>query len=782
MANEASIVIPVELDDKQAQAELNKLNRDIQKTQNEISKSESTHNTIADQLRKAQEEAINTYNRVEELRNALAESDAVLNFNVSGQEVDATQYAEALEKHNAISEELRQQEALLAKQEAEAQKLEAQDQAVLDKLKAQTSELQQQQTQAGLLQEQMVKTGSVGLENIKNSIEGGTESFKKGLGIVLKYGIGIRSLFVLFRKLRTSIAEGIKSFAEYDSETQSSINGLKASLSGLKASWGAAFAPILNAVAPILNTLINMLTAAANAIQRFFAILSGKSSIKKAVADNNNLAKSISGAGGAAEEAKKQLAGFDELTRLEDNSSGGGGGGAAEELAFDEEEITPKRWEAMVRDSLAAIETAAGAFLLGLGAVLTFSGANIPLGLGLMAIGAATMAHGLKDDWSTVPANVASVLAQIGLLVGVSLMEIGLILLCSGNIGMGLGLLIAGLVGVAAVAFSFDKVPTEVQGVITRLMTVASLGLVAIGVALLCMGIIPLGIGMIVAGGALGATAMALNWGSLTKKTEEVLNNVKAKWQDFKVKLSETVRGLRENITQDWNELHDKLSEKAPGLMAVVDGVFSFFSMSAKEKMNLVKTTVKDAVDRIKEYFNFNWQLPHINVPHLEVAWEALGANSILSKFLGITALPHFSINWYAKGGIVDGATLIGAGEAGKEAIIPLERNTEWISKVANDLADILVGNSFMDRFASAIANVPMPAMASGSVIPPMITVNGIGEDFGANILNRIDALSERIQALADRDFVGYSTIEMDKRKIGEAVTRYQREQERSGR
>ena len=58
-------------------------------------------------------------------------------------------------------------------------------------------------------------------------------------------------------------------------------------------------------------------------------------------------------------------------------------------------------------------------------------------------------------------------------------------------------------------------------------------------------------------------------------------------------------------------------------------------------------------------------------LPHLTVSWQELGANSILARYLGITAIPHMGVEWYARGGIVDGATLIGAGEQGKEAIIP---------------------------------------------------------------------------------------------------------------
>lgn len=732
MANEASIVIPVELDDKQAQAALNKLNRDIQKTQAAISKSESSHNTIADQLRKAQNEAVATYNRVEELRAALAENEATLNFNVSGQEVDATQYAQALEAHSAISAELKEQEALLLKQEAAAQKLEAQDQAVLEKLQDQTNELHQQQEQAGLLERQTIDTGSSGLVNIKDSIASGTSAMKKGLGMLLKYGIGIRSLFVLFRRLRSAITDGVKSFAEYDDETKSSINGLKASLSGLKASWGAAFAPILNAVAPILNSLINLLTQAAYAIQRFFAILSGKSTIKKAIVNQDKLTKSVSGTGAAAEEAKKQLAGFDELNILDDNNTGSGGGGGADDfLRYEEEFIDSESFGAQ-------------------------------------------LAMSVKDvlfDWSELtPEQIAEkCFAAIPTAIGV---------VAGGMVGGLPGALIGGLVGLTLGILS-DAIIFDHDGVLS---TQEILSMVQSALLMMGFGAIGLAVGGPL-GMALGATiglglSLAIKVG-FDGGDNPVFTFVRKYLSD------QAIIGFIRSVLS-WNNI--KLFFWDNGLKLFIDDILSLFGLSFDNFGNDIRGKFDDFTNGIKDKFNAfkewwgNIKLPqfHVVMPHIGV--DYVPTDSIIAKFFGITALPHLRVDWYARGGIVDGATLIGAGEAGKEAIIPLERNTEWISKVANDLADILVGNSFMDRFASAIANVPMPAMASGSVIPPMITVNGIGEDFGANILNRIDALSERIQALADRDFVGYSTIEMDRRKIGEAVTRYQREQERAGR
>ncbi|MBO5567982.1 MAG: hypothetical protein J6A79_03500, partial [Clostridia bacterium] len=116
-------------------------------------------------------------------------------------------------------------------------------------------------------------------------------------------------------------------FAEQDEETKANVNGLKTALAALKVSWGAAFAPILNAVTPLLQTLIVWLTSAANTVARFIAVLGGKTSYKKAIANNEALADSYGAAGSAAKDAEKSLiSGLDELSKLNDSSSSGGGG------------------------------------------------------------------------------------------------------------------------------------------------------------------------------------------------------------------------------------------------------------------------------------------------------------------------------------------------------------------------------------------------------------------------------------------------------------------------
>lgn len=142
---------------------------------------------------------------------------------------------------------------------------------------------------------------------------------------LLKYGLGIRSLFVLFNRLRNAIKDGFETMSKYNPALKSALTSLSASLNGLKGSLATAFAPILTAIAPALTTLINLLTQAVNAIGMFFAALTGQAFYAaKGIASVGSAAGKASG---SAKELKRQLAGFDELNILSANSGGGGGGG-----------------------------------------------------------------------------------------------------------------------------------------------------------------------------------------------------------------------------------------------------------------------------------------------------------------------------------------------------------------------------------------------------------------------------------------------------------------------
>jgi len=157
---------------------------------------------------------------------------------------------------------------------------------------------------------------------------------------LLRYGIGIRSLFALFNKIRGAIVDGFENLAQADSGVNQSISMLMSSLTELKNSLAAAFTPILETIAPILNGLIRMLITAANAVGQFFGALTGKgyyiqakavnedyaASLQNAAKGTDNLGNNADNANESVKDLKRTLAGFDEITKLDDTSDKSGSG------------------------------------------------------------------------------------------------------------------------------------------------------------------------------------------------------------------------------------------------------------------------------------------------------------------------------------------------------------------------------------------------------------------------------------------------------------------------
>ena len=143
---------------------------------------------------------------------------------------------------------------------------------------------------------------------------------------MIKAGLGVRGLYMLFRKLRQAIKEGMDTLAQNVPEFNKVFSDFKTALNGIKGSVGTAFQPILQVVLPILTQLANALSNVLVMIAKFNAVLTGQGYIYKFTAAQQDYAKSLKGTGGAAKKATRDLMGFDEINRLSAPNEGGGGG------------------------------------------------------------------------------------------------------------------------------------------------------------------------------------------------------------------------------------------------------------------------------------------------------------------------------------------------------------------------------------------------------------------------------------------------------------------------
>ena len=164
-------------------------------------------------------------------------------------------------------------------------------------------------------------------------------AMKKGIRALLKYGLSIRSLYMLFQKLRAAITEGINNLVQYSATANASMSSIKTSLTLVKNSLATAFQPILTAVAPAITKLCNLLAQAVTYIGLLFTALSGGTKFTKAISAQEDYAKSLAGTSAAAKEALQQLSGLDEINTWQDNTGSAGSGAPSPSQMFEDVKI-----------------------------------------------------------------------------------------------------------------------------------------------------------------------------------------------------------------------------------------------------------------------------------------------------------------------------------------------------------------------------------------------------------------------------------------------------------
>ena len=187
---------------------------------------------------------------------------------------------------------------------------------------------------------QSAQKASGSMKKLAKSNAGAQKGFSSLTGSIKQMVLSM-VVFTVMQKGIEFLKSGLQNLAVYSKEYNKSMSELTSSTSQLKNAFAVAFQPILNVVIPILSKLVNWISAAANAVSRFFAILGGKSTYTKAIKQNKDYAASLDKVGGSADKTKGSLAGFDELEVMQknDSSSGGGGTDGADGSGFIEESV-----------------------------------------------------------------------------------------------------------------------------------------------------------------------------------------------------------------------------------------------------------------------------------------------------------------------------------------------------------------------------------------------------------------------------------------------------------
>lgn len=394
----------------------------------------------------------------------------------------------------------------------------------------------------------------------------GLGKFASSLARIAKY----RMLRDILKALTSAFKEGLENVYLYSNGMTGEAHRMAASLDSLatanqtmKNQIGSAWGELLSIIQPVINSIMQAVQRLADWLSQLFAAFGGNSSYYKAIDASAKWAKNTASGAKSAKEMRRQLMGFDEINRLDKpiEPSGGGGGATKKDPSkmFEYTKIADniKKIAETIQQNLPLIELALGGGMLALGAILAFSGANIPRGLALMAAGAVTMANAVNLDWSNIPTKTQETFANIAMIIGGALLALGVVLLFAGHPMVGMGLVLAGLSSFAVGSLAWGKINGQVKEQLTAILAIGALLFVALGVVLLFAGHPGIGIALLIAGGMMGVAAIVLNW-------DYILDHLKTSWKNIKTWWHEHVSKYL--TIEYWDSL------LGDGILAAVEG------------------------------------------------------------------------------------------------------------------------------------------------------------------------------------------------------------------
>lgn len=511
------------------------------------------------------------------------------------------------------------------------------------------------------------------------------------------------------------ISAGLRSITQYFGKALKSNDQFSKSLAQLKGALLTAFQPIYEVVVPVLTTFVNLLTLVVSRVGQFFAMLSGKSAQETAQAAKNlyEEANAIEATGSAAKKAMKYLAGFDEINKLDSSeqpSSGGGGGGSSGGPDFSSEltDETKSRMEEL----LVYISGA----LLAVGAVLVFSGVNIPLGIGLMVAGAVGLATAIAPNWNNMSDSLKYATSLVLGVLGGAFLVIGAILAFSGaSVGKGIALMALGATSIGTtIALNWDSIRNALKGPIGGVVSLVSGAVLGLGAVLAFTGAnIPLGIALMAAGASGLVTVTALNWNSISNALRGPLGNIVEMASGAILALglilafsginlplgialiaaATAAAGLVSVSNLNWNAIKEKLA-------SMWTGIKNWFNTSVKPKLTLAYWKTKFAniatglTQKIKDGINaaislFNRFISWIN-SKMSFSWGdkyLLGQKIISAGSIQLFTIPQ--IPMLAKGAVIPPnapfMAMLGDQKHGTNIEAPLSTIQEAVAMVMQD-------------------------------------------------------------------------------------------------
>ena len=498
--NVGGVSVKVRLDERDALNQLYKLQKEIEKAQGELNKKKTARDSLDAELKKAKTEAEAANKEITKLQENLRVAktkDEKLSIRAQIADIAKNRFAPARTTEQQLTPQLEAMNAEITKAEEGLTKLTNQAENLKNQVKASTGVM----------------------AKLRNATNSATKSMQKGFQ---RLGRMITKVFWF-----TTIARGLRAIREYLGDLLLSFPEISQALAEIKGNLLTAAQPIFERIIPAATTLLNILVQVSAVLADIVAKLFHTTAQEAQAGAEalNNQADAYKAAGSAAKKASRQLAAFDELNVLNDDSGSGGASAGGTGAAFNTD------FSGNLQGMLEGLELLTGAALLAIGAILTFTGVNIPLGITLMALGAAAVYSALTGDPEALKKSLETWIGDALVLTGFAFLVLGAILAFSGaSIPLGIALMVIGAGELtAAAALNWEAIKEKLQGPLGEIMAIVSIAVLVLGAILAFSGAaLPLGIALMVIGAAGLATVAAVNWDTIKEKLQGPLGVILA--------------------------------------------------------------------------------------------------------------------------------------------------------------------------------------------------------------------------------------------------------------
>lgn len=738
---DGKIVVQAEVDAKKAQRELDKLTARIDKLETDLKKSSGEQSGIKAQLDAAKESAKQAETALKSLR---AESERLRQVTSGEASASPDAYISAYSRQSEVAAQIKEQEALLKEQDKIVESLDGKYAKITDKVMEQTSALDAAKTRAGELTREITNASGASerMELAAKNVSDSMNTFSKRVSGLFKRVLVFSLITRSLQSLRTWLGKTIMQNEE-----------ARAAVARLKAAFLTLAQPILQVVIPVFVKLVDILTQVVTAIAKFFGMLSGKSwaSQKAAAQGLSDEEKALKGVGAAADDARKSMAGFDEINQITSNQASGGGDGAGGAASTD---IAPDFSSLdMAEDKLHDILGLVGAIAAGLLAWKIASLFTNDLskiwGIALAVAGAFALVYFWLDAWNNGIdlQNFLGMLAGLAALAGGLAIAFGPTAAAIALVVGGLAMLVVGIKDVIENGFTLENTLTIIAGLLAA----------GIGISILTGSWIPL----LIAGFVAALVALV----SFTGHGEELIQGLKKIIDGFgkffkgvftgDLKLAaEGAKQIWAGLKQTWNAIVNSIKDawsafitwlqgKNPALAAIFETIGKLFS----DQYNAWKKILSGLITFLTGVFTGDWKK----------AW-----NGVLDILKGVWNLIVGTVEG-AINFIIDGINLL----------------ISALNKIHFEFPDWvpLVGGKSFGINITPVSRVSLPRLASGAVIPPnreFMAVLG-DQKSGTNIETPLATMVQAFkQAINETGGMGGRQItvvmQLDHRELGRAV------------